>query len=76
MNGVHHGPMTLDRDGAFTGMVKGTLAIAPGVRVVMSGMVTGDIVVGAGAELTLSGMLRGAIENRGGRVVVDGLVTD
>ena len=66
--------LTLTEDGRFRGIVTGTLTIAAGCAVDMAGMVDGALVVEPDAAVLVSGMVNGGIVDRGGRVVVTGMV--
>ncbi|MCB1356748.1 MAG: hypothetical protein KDK53_09715 [Maritimibacter sp.] len=78
MSGEKHmslGDHRLAEDGAFGGMVGGTLTVAAGVTAEIAGMVGDDLVVEPGAEVTVNGMVSGdLVIGAGARVTVAGMI--
>ena len=74
MRGMYQGPITVDQDGDWRGMVDGDLVIGAGRHVRVRGMVNGDVIVGPGAEAIITGMVNGEVIETGGRARVTGMV--
>ena len=73
MRAMHTG--TLTSDGRFDGMLNGTAIVPTGASAEVAGMINGALIVEAGATVHVSGMVNGGIVDRGGRVIVSGLIT-
>ncbi|MCB1328869.1 MAG: hypothetical protein KDK28_05185 [Maritimibacter sp.] len=78
MSGEKHmslGDHLLSEDGAFGGMVGGTLTVARGVTAVVAGMIGDDMIVEPEADVTVNGMVSGdLVIGSGARVTVAGMI--
>jgi hypothetical protein len=73
MKGMHSGEMTIE--GLFDGMLNGTATVPAGASAEIAGMIDGTLIVEAGASVLVSGMINGEIVDRGGRIIVTGMVS-
>jgi hypothetical protein len=73
-DGKHEGPLTVSDQLRISGMVTGLLTVADGGVLYLSGMATDDVVVEPGGTLYLDGMATENVTNRGGTLVVSGMI--
>lgn len=72
MKGMHSGDLKIE--GRFKGMLNGTGTVPSGATAEIAGMINGTLIVEPGASVLISGMVNGAVVDRGGRIVVTGMV--
>lgn len=72
MKGMHSGDLIIE--GRFKGMLNGTGIVPAGAVAEIAGMINGTLIVEPGASVLVSGMINGDIIDRGGRIVVTGMV--
>ena len=70
---IYNGEITLTEDGDVTGIVNGSVVIAPGVRARIRGIVNGGVMIGRDADVLISGIVNGGVRNDGGSVTVTGI---
>jgi len=73
LEGKFLGPMSIQEDTSFHGMVDGDVTVAPGVTLLVHGKIAGNLDIGSGATVELRGFVSGSSVNRG-RLDVYGVV--
>jgi hypothetical protein len=70
------GPFVFVEDTALHGMITVGATVPSGITVKVHGMITGDLIVEPDGKAIVHGTVNGAVRNRGGSVIIYGMVDD
>ena len=66
---IYRRDITIRESTTFTGLVMGSITVAPGILLVLRGSAASDVVLNEGSKLEIYGQVGGDVINRGGIIV-------